>query len=163
MEIRTRRAESAGSSLRALDNTRIINPSVQKDYAPGKDSGCRIQPRFIDPLIVRRYRRRNDEKAKPPTVTCSSAHELGKQSFRRSSRRRLFRPRTVPRTHGFVWRLLGHQHRLFLVQLLQGGQTMNETLAFALAMAGILIVIALLLAQSTPDTAEREHDDSPQL
>ena len=39
---------------------------------------------------------------------------------------------------------------------------MNETLAFALGMAGILIVIALLLAQSTPDTAEREHDDSHQ-
>ena len=40
---------------------------------------------------------------------------------------------------------------------------MNETLAFALGMAGVVIVIALLLAQqSTPDTAEREHDDSTQ-
>ena len=38
---------------------------------------------------------------------------------------------------------------------------MNDTLAFALGVAGILIVIGLLLAQSTPDNAEREHDDSP--
>ena len=58
METRTRRAESAGSCLRALDNTRIIIPSMQEGHASGRGPGRRIQPRFIGALIVRRYRQK---------------------------------------------------------------------------------------------------------
>lgn len=39
---------------------------------------------------------------------------------------------------------------------------MSQALALTLGIAGFLVVAALLLAQSTADTAEREHDDRPQ-
>lgn len=55
MVTRTRGAESAGSCLRAYDNTHLINQSGPNGHAQGKQPGCRVRSRFIGPLIVQRY------------------------------------------------------------------------------------------------------------